>query len=474
MSPVFDGKKYRALQESLETNEERLSQLDESLRIDSAFYTKDNEVKRVLNKPHTFFKNEIIKACKGIFDIKADSYCTSGIPFVRIANLKNMQIDTSDMAYIPAGIHQAYESSSLSYGDIVLSKTAIPAASVVSIPECNTSQDIIAIRLKKDASIQSFFTVVYLNTWYGLAFMEKLFTGNIQKHFNLSDCKEKLPVPVFSVSFQRQIGSLLEKSIVCRKKAEETYLLSEKRLLQELGLTDWHPVDESIAEKTYADFQESGRLDAEFFQPKYREIIRKLKQYKHGTVSCETVLKDAMTRLNQETEYCYIELADIGKNGEIKSCTRAPAEKLPSRARQRVKANDVIISSVEGSLSSCALVTEEYNNALCSTGFHVLRSSEINPETLLLLMKSWPVQALLKQGCSGTILTAILPDALKQINIPKIRYDVQQQLAANIKKSFALRKESNRMTDIAKRAVEVAIEQNEKAAMKLLEDGHNV
>ena len=102
-----------------------------------------------------------------------------------------------------------------------------------------------------------------------------------------------------------------------------------------------------------------------------------------------------------------------------------------------------------------------------------MRSAEINSETLLLLMKSLPIQALLKQGCSGTILTAILPDALKAIKLPLIRKEVQNELAAKVQESFALRKESKRLLDLAKHAVEVAIEQGEDAAMKLLEDVKN-
>ena len=125
---------------------------------------------------------------------------------------------------------------------------------------------------------------------------------------------------------------------------------------------------------------------------------------------------------------------------------------------------------LHGSAYSLELFTNLYNNAICSTGFQVLRSAEINPETLLLLMKSSPVQSLLKQGCSGTILTAILPDALKAINLPLIRKKVQTELAAKVQESFALRKESKRLLDLAKHAVEAAIEQGEDAAMKLLEE----
>ena len=75
---------------------------------------------------------------------------------------------------------------------------------------------------------------------------------------------------------------------------------------------------------------------------------------------------------------------------------------LPTRARRIVEQGDVIVSSIEGSLSSCALITKEYDQSLCSTGFYVLRSSVLNPETLLTLFKSFPLQQLMKKGCSGT------------------------------------------------------------------------
>ena len=277
-------------------------------------------------------------------------------------------------------------------------------------------------------------------------------------------------IPQFNQKFYETIKNKIDEA---RKKEElsvEYYRKAESNLLAELNIENWQPDDESVTTKTFADFQNSGRLDAEYYQPKYQAISEKLAQYSNGTVSCKNILVNAMTKLTAEVGYCYLELADIGKSGEINSSTQDIAENLPSRARQKVKTNDVIVSSIEGSLASCALITEDYNNAICSTGFHVLRSTEINPETLLLLMKSSPIQALLKQGCSGTILTAILPDAFKSINLPLIRKEVQKELATKVQESFALRKESKRLLELAKHAVEVAIEQGEDAAMKLMED----
>ena len=111
------------------------------------------------------------------------------------------------------------------------------------------------------------------------------------------------------------------------------------------------------------------------------------------------------------------------------------------------------------------LITDNYSNAIYSTEIHVFRSKKINSEILFFFMKSS-----LKQVCFGTIFTAILPAALKTINLPLIRKGVHTEFAAKVQESFTLRKESKLLLALAKHAVEVAIEQDENAEIKLLED----
>jgi restriction endonuclease S subunit len=171
-------------------------------------------------------------------------------------------------------------------------------------------------------------------------------------------------------------------------------------------------------------------------------------------------LKDNNFTPENHVEYKYIELSDIVKFGNITSCTVAQGADLPTRARQTVEMDDVIISSIEGSLDSCALVTKEYNNALCSTGFYVINSEKINSQTLLVLFKSEPMQNILKQNCSGTILTAINKTSFKHILLPLIETEIQQQIAALIEKSFVLRAESEQLLNKAEKMVEHEIEKS--------------
>ena len=54
------------------------------------------------------------------------------------------------------------------------------------------------------------------------------------------------------------------------------------------------------------------------------------------------------------------------------------------------------------------------------------------------------------------------------LSIPIIDYKTQQQISELIKQSFTLKKESEHLLEVAKRAVEIAIEENEEVALEFI------
>ena len=116
------------------------------------------------------------------------------------------------------------------------------------------------------------------------------------------------------------------------------------------------------------------------------------------------------------------------------------------------------------------MITDEFDGAICSTGFYVVDSDKLSSETLLVLFKSEAIQELLKQRCSGTILTSINKDEFLSLPLPKIDEDIQAKISEQIKESFALRRKSKQLLEDAKRAVEIAIEQDEESAIEWLKD----
>jgi len=74
----------------------------------------------------------------------------------------------------------------------------------------------------------------------------------------------------------------------------------------------------------------------------------------------------------------YIDISSIdNKNNQIFAPKTYTADKAPSRARQIIHANDIVFSTVRTYLRNIALVPERLDGQIASTGFSVLRTSEV-------------------------------------------------------------------------------------------------
>ena len=173
-------------------------------------------------------------------------------------------------------------------------------------------------------------------------------------------------------------------------------------------------------------------MDAEYFQPAYDEVIEKIKQYPNGFSKLLKHVENIKPNFDPpkypDEDFCYVELADIDSSiGIIHSVNKVKEREAPSRARRLLKEGDVIVSSVEGSLEKVALVDKEHNGCLASTGFFQFRSLDILPEVLLIMSKTAILQLQLKKRCSGTILTAVPKESLRDIIMPLLPLSIQQK-----------------------------------------------
>jgi len=76
-------------------------------------------------------------------------------------------------------------------------------------------------------------------------------------------------------------------------------------------------------------------------------------------------------------KFVYLDVSSVNKDTKnIENATLLMGKDAPSRARKLVKTNDVIFATVRPTHSRVALITEEYNNQVCSTGYFVLRTKE--------------------------------------------------------------------------------------------------
>lgn len=400
-----------------------------------------------------------------------ETYTNSGVKVIRPFNIKNYQIEKENIVYVSHNDIEDKQLKTFTKGVIFFSRVGDIKCGIFTEDEAVTiSPNIIAVDVKKEF-YSPYFLTLFFNSKYGFLQIERELKISAQPTV-VTERLQKLKLPLVDISFQAHISFVFEKAKDFSLLTEEKYNEAQTLLLSELDLTDYQPKHRLAFVKNYSDTKKAGRTDAEYFQPKYEEIINAVQGYSSG---CDTLgnlvhLNDKNFQPKDKERYKYIELANIADNGEISDCMIEEGQDLPSRARRKVSTGDVIVSSIEGSSSSIALIQKEYNQALCSTGFHIIRTKAFSSEVLLVLLKSIVGQLQLKKGCSGTILTAINKNEFSNLTLPKITEESQTRIQKKVIQSFSLRKRSKHLLECAKHAVEMAIEQDEQAAINWLKE----
>jgi restriction endonuclease S subunit len=440
-------------------------------RIEAEYFSK-----RFLKIDNTFEKQKYVSFFevanyKNGFSYFSDEFFenndTVGVKIARIGDITQKRTNESWIAVSEMEFKNK-RASYLTDNDILMTLTGDPpdVGKVNLFIENNIksswNQRVACISLKKSQTAfysQKAFYII-LSSDYCRQQLERYAKGIRQRNLG-NESIEKLKIPILNSNVQLEIDKLVADSYIKLSESMRLYKQAEGLLLETLRFKNFNPSLENKNIKTFRQsFLSTGRIDAEYYQPKYDAYVNIITNYLKGFVILEKIcnLKYSKTNLIDNKEYKYIELSYVGKYGEINSFTQAICNDLPSRAQRLVKTGDVIISSIEGSLNSCAVIAEEHNDAICSTGFYIIESDKINSETLLVLFKSELMQNILKQNCSGTILTAINKTEFQNTPIPLIDIKIQEQISELIQKSFVLRKESKGLLENAKTAVEREIE----------------
>ena len=96
---------------------------------------------------------------------------------------------------------------------------------------------------------------------------------------------------------------------------------------------------------------------------------------KLGEVLLKTEMVDPTKK--PDVEFVYLDVSSVNKETkEIDTPTVLLGKDAPSRARKLIRKNDVIFATVRPTHSRVALITEEYNQQVCSTGYFVIRGKD--------------------------------------------------------------------------------------------------
>jgi type I restriction enzyme, S subunit len=407
--------------------------------------------------------------------MKKEEYYGGTIKFIKTDNLREFNITDSFTDSLTELGNNVIKRSTLKEKDIVI--TIIGATYDIVGRTCliqkkdlpaNINQNIALIRVSGE--IKPEFLTIYLNTYYGRRYLWFLSRQTEQVNLNCREI-EQLLIPKCNPVFQDYITNLYSKSFDLIEKSKYHYHDAESSLLSEFGLSDWQPKHVLSFVRNYSETEQAGRIDAEYFQPKYDDIENAIKSYKGGYSQVKDEFKQNKStfKVDDKETYRYVEIGSINVySGEVQANEVLGAE-LPANAKRVLKKNDVVISKVRTYRGAITIIDQD--GYIGSGAFTVLHEKgRINKETLLAFLHSKPLLAWSLKPNTGTSYPVIVDDDILNLPIPLISDIIQTQIQQKITESFNLRKQSKYLLECAKKAVELAIEKDEKTAMQWLQE----
>lgn len=465
--------------EGLEITEFLLSELNtnnDRFRFDAEFVKKEylhieSKLKAKSFKTLSEVKIEVIHPT----EIKRD-FVDDGIWFFRTQNLRPLKIENSNDVFISNEDVEKLSRNILKYADVLMTRTG---ANYGQTAIYNLDKKAIAsshVLIFRNNFFNQYYLAIFFNTKYGRMMIDKGTYGAAQPEISPYYILN-IPIPIFAKEFQKLIEGKYRDSERKLQQSKQLYTQAENLLLQEIGLQNFTPSSEAVNIKNFKEsFSASGRLDAEYYQPKYEALISKIKNYKNGFYEFDYFIDNFSTGFAYKSETYLdkdgvplIRINNIGKGIlDLSNSVRIPLNDLNLSSKDIANENDVLIS-MSGTIGNSCKVPKNVK-AVVNQRIMRVTPKNINTDVLPILINSIIGQYQLERIGTGGVQTNISGNDIKSILIPNIEKEKQEQIAQLVAESFRLKQESENLLEVAKQAVEIAIEQNEETAMKFLKE----
>jgi type I restriction enzyme M protein len=154
---------------------------------------------------------------------------------------------------------------------------------------------------------------------------------------------------------------------------------------------------------------DTGRLDAEHYDPTTRRLQRRISEISHTTISSHVECKiPRLRRSVTRGEIAYVDISSVDQRTGLTFPECIPVETAPSRASYPVLRGDVLVSTVRPDRNVVAMITEgQAAPAVASNGFCVLRAKDIAPELLFAYCKTKAFREMLSLKATASMYPTV-------------------------------------------------------------------
>ena len=455
---------------------------NETFRIDGEYFKKDNLAKlRQIEALGYHYIGENAFVTDGIHEsITFDE--DSNILLLSAKAPKENIFDLSKLEKIAQQQHDKNPRTALQVDDIIISTVGTIGNVAVVTPDilpANSDRHVGIIRIK-NPKISPYFVSTFLLSKYGRFQTWREATGNVQLNLFIYKIKT-LKLPNLTFAFQQTIESTVKKAHHQSSQAQELYQQAERVLLEELGLVGFKPSTQGVSIKTFAQsFGTTGRLDAEYYQPKYEALEKALNTFPTTTLSqlVNYPIASGITPKAGGDDYTdssegipfvrAVDLVDgivsLDKVNYVK-----PHIHKQTLKRTQLKCNDVLFS-IAGTVGRTALYNQTVE-ANINQAVAILRFDEsvVQHFYLITFFNSFIGKLLVEKFSRQGLQTNLNLEEVGNLYLPVLEKPIQDKISQLVRQGLALKTQSEALLEIAKRGVELAIETTEAQAQSWMQ-----
>jgi len=451
----------------------KLSELEGAKRLDAEYYEP------IFNSLETLYKFNVRKL-NAISDIAYGTtppggiFEETGISFVRSQSFDIGMVNKTEIVFCKNDFHEQNKKSAIRPGDILFAAVGATIGQIAivqdSIKEGNINQNIARVRIL-DSSINPYYAGLFFLSKYGQLQIFRFVTGNAQAYLNSFQIGS-FKIPVLSKQIQDELGLCFKKVEDFVENSYSLYSQAETLLLEELGLKDFKPEYEKTYTAKLSNAFSAHRIDAEYFQPACEEVIEKLRE---NNIELQP-LRKFILRIQKGIEpgsenyrdegKPFIRVSNLSKYGFTDRDQKYLSEELYQQLRETYEPKQGDFLLTKDATPGIAYVVKEQIEGIISSGILRLQinDSKINEEYLALCVNSIIGKMQVERDCGGSVILHWKPEQVKRLQIPLLPLSIQQEIASLVQQSHEARKKAKELLEIAKRAVEIAIENSEAEA----------
>lgn len=368
--------------------------------------------------------------------------------------------------------HRHMQRSHLRNGDVLLSIVgSIGELSLVGDSREATCSCKLAIL--RPRTIAAGYLAAFLKSRYGRTQIARLTRGAVQMSLLLEDMDQLFVARIPSI--EEAVANAIGAAGRGFRDSAEALRSAEERLIRALQLEDM-PLAPLSFTRSASDALAAGRLDATYFSPAKQNMLDALGRLPGATLGDRY---DSVRRMfnplapGEVTEVRDYDLPDALRPLLDDSKVPEPVSAIGS-VKKRLAVDDVVISRLRAYLKEVAIVrAPDGVTAVGSSEFIVLRRKsvgpELSPETLLTFLRSDPVQTILKYCQDGSHHPRFNEADLLGIPLPDVLSDVSPEITREVQAALTAQHRARRLLDAAVRAIEIAIDDSEAAALAHIE-----